>query len=175
MESVSGSQPTKQTNHGLVYVLIALGLIIVGLVIGIVFISLNNNQQPEPGETEEITCENMENVDNVAECAGDLLFNGDETTALDYYGEAIEKALSEGREQDASFLVASRSTQLVVDGKCEEALKMYDDLNYDDYSTEGKFYIYSYALSASIDCNDEQSEIKYNNLMSQDKTGTGDE
>lgn len=170
MESVSGSQPVKQTNHKLVYILVALGLVIVGLVIAIIFTFLNNNQQPEPGETDELSCENLENVDNVAECAGDLMFDDDSTAVLDYYEEAIDKALDGGREDDAAYLIITRSAQMaVIKEDCEAASKMYNDLDYDRFSPEMRSYLYSYALNNSVDCGDETGKAKWSELLSADE------
>lgn len=163
----------KKSNRSLVVVLLVFVFLIIGLAIAIVIITLNKDSAL--GNIEEADCKSSENVDEIANCAGELMIDSDDVDeALDYYQEAINNALETGREDDAIYLVVSRSTQLaVLDEDCETSTKMYNDLDYEKYSLEGRRSIYSYALSNSIECADERGRIKWENLLSQNENGEG--
>lgn len=142
----------------LVILLIGLISIIFGLIIGIFIVNNNAKKLPD--------CADKETLYDINTCIRDAYTEGlsiDEANLL--YTQAIETARTKDNTDVAIDLISSRVNFLANNGYCEKAMQSLKDEDLNFYNASAQRRIYSYAMSSSIDCQDESSRAYWEDLL----------
>ena len=166
-------------NKGLVILLGVLGVMIVGLVVGIVVVSQEEEKvkeeewkiEAEEGLPEELKGDDLSIEDQVVKETSLMLQDpnaSDEDIEL-YYEEVIKKAIEDGDTSLAANVILQKMDFLVVlEDDCERAREYADSLNISSYPAAEKQYLMSGVVSMAIECDDSDWQIRWEDLYKED-------
>ncbi len=168
----------KFENRGLVILLGALGIVIIGLVVGIV-VAVNRQKDEglvvdsENGDSalpEELMGDNLSAEDRVTKKTS-LMLQDPDTSYEDiesYYDAVIGDAINDGDMSLARNITVQKMNFLVVlEDDCEKAREYIDNLDISFYSAEERRYLASDVISAAIECGDLDWQNQWENIYSE--------
>lgn len=147
-------------NNQIIIAIICLALII-GLAIGIVFavINLNTNNQ----SSVQKDCSLAEDDNTTIECLKEAYENGNREDVETNYAKVAKAALE---KEDYSFyidVINRRVGLLILDEKCDEAMKLLDEVDTSPLSPTQLEYFYGFAKDSALLCNDSPRGIEFGN------------
>ena len=152
----------KNGNGWLVGILVGLGVVIVGLVVGIAVVNVNNGDRSRTDEVdydlpEELTGEDLSPEDQVIKETSIMLQTpGVSMEEIEnYYDVVVDKAISDGDTYLAVRIVIQKMNFLaVVEEDCGKSKEYIDSVDLSPYSEEEKRYLASYKESMIGGCNE---------------------
>ena len=148
----------------LVVVFLVLLVIIVGLVAGIVFLKNNSDDG-------NVSCKLLNDDSQVydyAVCAEGIKDNGGTSKEIiEMYNDSIKNAKANGDYDLAAKLSTQQISDLVLMNDCDEAMRLIRDGDYEEYDSRLLGLIYSYGLSASIECNDDEMQKELSDALAE--------
>lgn len=148
-------------NH-LVVVLVALVIIIIILMIALgIFYGQKGNNEIIEDDSSEMTAKEQyiqslvdedESYQISLRISNVYNDDGDKEGALKMYEEELAKALAGGNYTLFLELTSTRSTMLDLDGRCSDAVALYDTIDYGSLPDDIKASIYSDAAMESANC-----------------------
>ena len=159
IEKKSAKTDSKTKLRVLIAVLIMLSIIIVGLVIWIVFNSINNNGQ------KEVACEEMTDEHEMMTCLsheepGESLNNRYDTT--------LQKSFDEEDYELFNELISDRTTDLILEEDCETPLSWLESIESKYVSSLPilkQYGFYVSGMEVASECGDSEKEEYYQGKM----------
>lgn len=140
------AEKSKSGNKVWIVLLVVLFVAIVGLIVGIVVVKNTKKDS-------DMACAGGDSVYDINTCISNKYSEADNLDqAKSLYRGAIDKAVAEGEYAQAGQLIADRSSFLVLEGDCEDAMRLMGEENVEYLSDEEKGVFYSYALSMDAYC-----------------------
>lgn len=153
-------------NKWLVGVLVVLAIVIVGLVVGVVVININNGAQDEQEQTEDGVDEYIEvatkdEVYVLSEELAKAYYEGDTAKAMREYKANMDIALSEEDYNKFFRLLSGVSNTMVDNGDCAQLMAFYDGIDENKLPVDQKVYYYGTVASFCESCGDSARQALY--------------
>lgn len=158
---------SQSQNRLLAIILGILSILIIGLVIGIIVVVINNSQEDsgeEPSLFDKygIDCSDLSKLDDssaIIDCIQVVYDGGDEQQALSLYKSRIDQALSDKEYQLYADLLVGRIYLYYEEDQCEPALQLIKQDNPDILPANERGYYYGEVLDVIEDCSDDEAML----------------
>lgn len=112
-------------------------------------------------------CTTLDNVDDITRCIGVKFSDGtiDIDAAASEYNKAIDSARKAGDYNSVTDLMSSRNILFSLEGRCDEAIRITESEQLDNYDDSAKMKFYNVAFSLANDCGNSEFKEKYNGLL----------
>lgn len=139
-------------NRNLILILCGLGLMIISLIIGIVFVAIKNNNNKD--------CLSISDSGEMRICIMEAYEAGDVASADEMYADALDKAF-EAQDYDLFTDLKFDQAYEIVGDDCSVAVEIVDDDRVNSMSDDDRAYYYSNAAMVAASCENSEAQEFY--------------
>ena len=160
MTLIKGGIPKKEKT---IFLVVLALLVILIIALALILIALANKQNADKDAEDYASLREGDYDDgyNVRLKLTDMYNEGEKEKALNLFDVAKRQSLTEKNYELYVFLIGDEFELMGDDERCKTGLKLFEDINVDQWPTEDKYMFYTEARNANEECGNDAKTKEY--------------